>query len=172
MKIKSVIGLASAMLSCVQVFAQAPAAPAATAPTPEAPTAAAPASVEHAGFIKSVQGKVQLLSASGAARYAKAGDPVAPVDRIVTEADSGASVVLRDGTMMVIGPSSQLDVKDFHFDAKTQEGGLFVALLRGSMRMITGLIGKTHPDAIRVDTQTATIGIRGTDFIVKADEKP
>jgi hypothetical protein len=35
--------------------------------------------------------------------------------------------------------------------------------------MVTGLIGKTQPDAVRVETQTATIGIRGTDFIVQAN---
>ena len=126
---------------------------------------------EHAGFIKSVQGTVRLLGAAGTTRLAKAGDSVAPVDRVETEADSGASVVLRDGTMMVVGPSSRLDLKQFHFDATTHDGSIFVALLRGSMRMVTGLIGKAHPDAIRVDTQTATIGIRGTDFIVTADDK-
>ena len=38
--------------------------------------------------------------------------------------------------------------------------------------MVTGLIGKTQPDAVRVETQTATIGIRGTDFIVQADATP
>ena len=26
-----------------------------------------------------------------------------------------------------------------------------------------------HPEAVRVETQTATIGIRGTDFIVSAE---
>lgn len=36
--------------------------------------------------------------------------------------------------------------------------------------MITGLLGK-KPETVRVDTQTATIGIRGTDFIVKADDR-
>ena len=70
---------------------------------------------------------------------------------------------------MVVGPSSRLDLKQFHFDSTTQDGGLLVSLLRGSLRMITGLIGKTQPDAVRVETQTATIGIRGTDFIVQAD---
>jgi hypothetical protein len=124
---------------------------------------------QHAGILKSVRGNVQLLSAGGAARPARAGDVLAPIDRIETGADSGASVVLRDGTTMVIGPSSRLDVKQFHFDATTQDGGLVVSLLRGSLRMITGLIGKTHPDAVRVETQTAVIGIRGTDFIVQAD---
>jgi len=91
---------------------------------------------------------------------------------VLTGTDSAASVVLRDGTMMVVGPSSRLDIKEFHFDATTQDGGLLVSLLRGSMRMITGLIGKKQPDAVRIETQTATIGIRGTDFIVQADAQP
>ena len=135
--------------------------------------AASPAVGEmRAGTLKSVRGDVQLLSADGAARGAGPGDAVEPIDRIVTGADSGASVVFRDGTSLVVGPSSRLDLKQFHFDSTTQDGGLLVSLLRGSMRMITGLIGKTNPDAVRVETQTATIGIRGTDFIVQADGQP
>jgi hypothetical protein len=139
---------------------------------PAAPAAStSPAAQEHAGFVKSVEGTVHGVNAAGAKRSLKAGDPVSATDRVETEKDSGASVVLRDGTMMVVGPSSRVDLKEFHFDSTTQDGGVFVALLRGSMRMVTGLIGKKNPDAIRVDTQTATIGIRGTDFIVTADDK-
>jgi len=141
------------------------------AQTPSSPAAAAAPSAEQpqAGFVKSVRGDVQLLSAAGTARPASAGDALATVDRIVTGPDSSASVVLRDDTTLVVGPSSRLDLKEFHFNATTQEGGMLVSLLRGSMRMITGLIGKKNPDAVRVETQTATIGIRGTDFIVQAD---
>lgn len=133
------------------------------------PTSVAPAGAEHAGILKSVRGKVQLLGTDGKARQAQAGDPIAPIDRLQTDADSAASLVLRDGTTMVVGPSSRLDFKQFHFDSTTRDGGLLVSLLRGSLRMVTGLIGKTQPDAVRVETQTATIGIRGTDFIVLAD---
>jgi len=135
---------------------------------PPAKTIAEP----QAGFVKSVRGNVQLLSAAGTSRTAAAGDALAAVDRIVTGPDSSASVVLRDDTTLMIGPSSRLDLKEFHFNSTTHDGGVLVSLLRGSMRMITGLIGKTNPDAIRVETQTATIGIRGTDFIVQADGQP
>jgi hypothetical protein len=38
--------------------------------------------------------------------------------------------------------------------------------------MITGLLGKTHPEAVRIETQTAFVGVRGTDFIVQADGQP
>lgn len=145
-----------------------------TAPSTAAPAAAtATAAPERqAGFVKSVRGDVKLLSAAAAARNAVPGDALASVDRIVTGPDSSAAVVLRDDTTLVVGPSSRLDLKQFHFDATTHEGGLLVSLLRGSMRMITGLIGKTNPDAVRVETQTATIGIRGTDFIVQTDGQP
>lgn len=142
------------------------AAPAASAAAPE--VAAAP----QAGFIKSVRGNVQLFGAAGPARNASAGDALAPTDRIVTGPESSASVVLRDDTTLVVGPSSRLDMKEFRFDATTHEGGLLISLLRGSLRMITGMIGKTNPDAVRIETQTATIGIRGTDFIVETDGQP
>lgn len=136
------------------------------------PAPAAPAAEARAGIVKSVRGNVSRLGADGSARPARAGDAVAPIDRIVTEPDAAASVVLRDGTTLLVGPSSRLDLKQFHFDATTQEGGMLVSLLRGSLRMITGLIGKTHPDAVRVETQTAIVDIRGTDFIVQADPQP
>lgn len=126
----------------------------------------------HAGFLKKVQGDVQVVSLAGESHVARPGDKLMPTDRIVSGPDGGVSLVLRDGTSMVVGPSSYLDVKQFAFNSITQEGNIFVSLLRGSMRMISGLIGKTHPESVRIDTQTATIGIRGTDFIVLADEKP
>ena len=143
----------------------------AAAQTAEAPKPAAVVE-ERAGIVKSVRGDVQLLSGDGKPRAASAGDAVAPIDRLQTGADSGASVVLRDGTTLVVGPSSRVDLKQFHFDSTTQDGGMLVSLLRGTLRMVTGLIGRSHPDAVRVETQTAVIGIRGTDFIVEADPQP
>ncbi|MBS0338962.1 MAG: FecR domain-containing protein [Proteobacteria bacterium] len=134
------------------------------------PAGTAPAGAARAGFVKSIQGTVRLVGPSGEKRPLKVGDAVAAANRIESDADSGASVVLRDGTVLVLGPSSQLDLKQFSFDSTTQEGGMFVSLARGSMRMISGLLGK-KPETVRVDTQTATIGIRGTDFIVASSER-
>ena len=135
---------------------------------PSPPANVGDAAAEHAGFVKTVQGTARLVTPSGEHRPLKIGDAVNSGHRIETDAGSGASVVLRDGTVMVIGPSSHLDLEQFEFVATTQDGGLFVSLVRGSLRMITGLLGK-KPETVRVDTQSATIGIRGTDFIVTSD---
>ncbi|MDR2852166.1 MAG: FecR domain-containing protein [Burkholderiaceae bacterium] len=129
----------------------------------------AAATSTHAGFLKEVRGSVHLVSTSGQTRLARSGDSVAHSDRIETDVSAGASLVLRDGTVLVIGPSSRMDLRDFRFDATTQDGHLAISLLQGTLRMISGLLGKVHPKAVQVETQTATIGIRGTDFIVNAD---
>jgi len=124
----------------------------------------------HAGRLKTVRGEVQLQDAQGAGTPARVGDVVNARQRIVTGAQSGASVVLRDGTTFVIGPQSSFDLQTFHYDSRTHDGSVIGRLARGTLRMVTGLIGKATPEAVRIDTPTATIGIRGTDFIVSADE--
>jgi hypothetical protein len=69
----------------------------------------------------------------------------------------------------MLGPDSQLEIKGFTYDATKQEGNVILSMLRGTMRMITGLIGKAHPEAVKINTPTSLIGVLGTDFIVKAE---
>jgi len=44
-----------------------------------------------------------------------------------------------------------------------------VRFLKGSFAVITGLIAKLSPQSVKISTPTATIGIRGTEFVVKVD---
>jgi hypothetical protein len=125
---------------------------------------------EKAGTMKVVQGDVRVVDARGE-RVLRAGDAVAQADHVVTGPTGAASMVLRDGTTMMVGPRSTIDLKTFAYDSTTEQGSLVVSLLRGSLRMISGLIAKTNPQAVAVTTRTATIGVRGTDFIVEVDEE-
>ena len=126
------------------------------------------ATTARAGTMKIVQGQASVTDAKGE-RTLKPGDTVTSADRISTGADSAASMVLRDGTTMVLGANSRIDLKNFAYDSTTQEGNVIVSVLRGSMRMLTGLIGKTRPESIQVTTPTSIIGILGTDFIVQVE---
>lgn len=127
-----------------------------------------PADLGPAGTVKLVQGDVRVVDARGE-RPVKSGDPIGVSDRVVTGADGSASMVLRDGTTLVLGPKSRMELKDFAFDSSTQKGNMLVSLVQGTLRMITGVIAKVNPGAVAVTTKTATIGVRGTDFIVEAD---
>lgn len=122
----------------------------------------------RAGTVKLVKGVVQLANAQGT-KALQPGDAVSVADVMTTGADGAASLVLRDGSTLMVGPSSRLELKSFAFDSTTQNGNLLVSLLRGTLRMITGLIGKHHPEAVEIHTPTTIVGVLGTDFIVQAE---
>ncbi|MEN9983744.1 MAG: hypothetical protein RI918_1713 [Pseudomonadota bacterium] len=122
------------------------------------------------GIVKIVTGDVRVLDTQGE-RALKSGDAVLENSRLTTGKQSSASLVLRDGTTLVLSENSQFIVEKFAFDATTQNGSMLINLLQGSMRMLTGLIAKINPDAIQVKTKTLSVGIRGTDFIVDTEEK-
>ena len=127
-------------------------------------------SSSRAGIVKVVNGDVRIRDAQGD-RALKSGDAVLENTRLMSAKDSSASMILRDGTTLVLGNNSQFEVQKFAFDATTQKGDMFVNLLQGSMRMLTGLIAKANPEAIQVKTKTLSVGIRGTDFIVETEDK-
>lgn len=90
--------------------------------------------------------------------------------------DSGATVhtgtngrvMLRfdDGQMTALNPDTSFRVDEYRFDAaKPEAGSVTVSLLKGALRMVTGLIGARSPERFAMKTPTATIGIRGTDFM-------
>lgn len=147
------------LLHCAPVvWAQAPAAPVGLVNMPM-----------RAGIAKVVGGDVQVLGAQGM-RPLEPGDAVFSGDRLLSGKYGLASVVLRDGTTLVLGNNSQLQIQKFTFDATTADGSILVELLKGSIRMLTGLISKINPDAVQVKTSTLLVGVRGTDFIVEAEE--
>lgn len=124
--------------------------------------------VARAGTVKLVKGMVQVENAQGS-KALLSGDAVSVADVVATGADGAASLVLRDGSTLMVGPNSRLELKSFAFDSTTQDGNVLVNLLRGTLRMITGLIGKNHPESVEIHTPTTIVGVLGTDFIVQAE---
>ena len=85
-------------------------------------------------------------------------------DRLTTAEGASAILKLNDGTRMTVRPNSEIVIEQFKFRENASDNSFVMQLLRGGLRAITGLIAKTSPDAARLRTSTATIGIRGTDF--------
>ncbi|MHB1013241.1 MAG: FecR domain-containing protein [Desulfobacteria bacterium] len=91
-------------------------------------------------------------------------------DTLGTGPDGSVGVILRDNSSLSLGPSSSLVLRDFLFSPSERKFGLLVRLSRGTMAYLSGLIGKLAPEKARFETPTATIGIRGTHFVVKTGE--
>ncbi len=121
----------------------------------------------RSGTLKAVQGEVTLQQNQAPSRPASLGGAVAQAERIVTGRSGSAVLMLKDGTVVSIGPGSTVDLSHFKFEPTTQDGGFMIGLLQGSIRVVTGLLGKLHPDKVSITTPTAVVGVRGTDFIVE-----
>jgi hypothetical protein len=85
---------------------------------------------------------------------------------VVQVADRGRITLLfTDDTRTVLGGGTKFVITSYRYDAsQPQNTNFLVGLLRGSLRTVTGLIGRSHPEHVGYVTPTATIGIRGTAF--------
>ena len=54
--------------------------------------------------------------------------------------------------------------------AKAQAGEFDTALKKGTLAVVSGKIVKQSPEAMRIKTPAAIMGVRGTEFVVKVDE--
>lgn len=85
-------------------------------------------------------------------------------DRLTTADGASAIIRLEDGTRMTVRPNSELVLQQYRFRQSAPDNSMLMQLVRGGFRAVTGLISKNSPNAARVQTNMATIGIRGTDF--------
>ncbi len=80
--------------------------------------------------------------------------------------DSQAELKLDDQTKLALGPNAGLKLDDFVIGKSGGVTSIGVNFLKGTFRFITGSEKK---DAYRIDTPSATIGVRGTVFDVYVD---
>ncbi len=92
------------------------------------------------------------------------GLPLMEGDRLTIADDSAAIIRLQDGTRMTLRPNSEMIVQQYQFKEGSDDNSMVLQLLRGGFRAVTGLISKDAPDAARIQTANATVGIHGTDF--------
>ena len=121
------------------------------------------------GVVRNAAGQASVTR-GGAVLPATAGTRLHAGDTLVTGPDGSLGVILRDDSSLSLGPSSSLVLRDFLFSPSEGKFGLLVRLSRGTMAYLSGLIGKLAPEKARFETPTATIGIRGTHFAVKAGD--
>ena len=90
--------------------------------------------------------------------------PIRSGDRIRTGRDGRVQLRFADGAQMSIQGGSEFRVDSYVFNQDRQRS--FFELIKGSIRVVSGRIGKRDPQDWRLTTPTATIGIRGTEFTV------
>ncbi|MEI6617384.1 MAG: FecR domain-containing protein, partial [Cyanobium sp. ELA507] len=132
------------------------------------------AQAQSAGQVINVSGPLFAVKADGARRVLAVGSSVDPGDTLITEEKTYARVKFTDQGEVTLRPGTQLKVEAYAFtqEAPKQDNVAF-SLFKGALRSVTGLIGKRgNQDAYKMQTTTATIGIRGTQFVAELVPDP
>lgn len=117
------------------------------------------------GSIDQISGNVTVTGPDKVSRKAGPKEKIQSGDMITTAAKSEVVIKLADESVVALRPNTQFTVTEFKFEKKATDSVQF-SLLRGIARLVTGLVGATSRDRVRVVAATATVGIRGTDFEV------
>lgn len=121
------------------------------------------------GQIKNLRGSVHV-ERDGQRMVATPGMGVQQADVLVTGADGAAGVTFLDNSLLSIGPDSALAIDRYSFDSTTHDGHFDASLKRGTLAVVSGRLVKRSPEAMRVRTPSAIMGVRGTEFVVKVSE--
>lgn len=119
-----------------------------------------------AGVAQFTAGEVNLRQADGRTIALAKGGDINSGNAIVTGSNGRAQVKFTDGGLISLQPNTEFKIANYVDRSDPKEDRFLVDLLRGSMRAITGLIGKRNRDNYKLTTTTATIGIRGSGFKV------
>ncbi len=117
------------------------------------------------GEVLVAKGKVVSRSDSRETTDLTKGAAVYEGDRLETVGRSFLIIKFNDGGRIVLRPNSQFNIDDYD-DTPGQEKEKF-NLVKGSLRAVTGAIGKNRPENVEFTASNTTMGIRGTTFVIK-----
>jgi hypothetical protein len=125
------------------------------------------AEAAEAGYLARVLGEVSIDE-----RRAATGESFETRSIIATGPRAFSLLKFADGAVLALKSNTALVVQEYVYDKeKPAESRSSMALLKGGLRALTGAIGANQPKRVSFQTPVATIGIRGTDFIVAVSRR-
>jgi hypothetical protein len=120
------------------------------------------------GRIKSTAGSVSILRQSSAVP-AQAGQPLYQTDSVRTGADGHVGITLKDETRLALGPNTEVRIDQFLYSPGQGNLRLVLKIARGLVAYVSGRIAKLSPDAVRLETPSAILGVRGTRMVIRVE---
>jgi hypothetical protein len=118
-----------------------------------------------AGTVKTLDGRVYIYRDDTRLR-AQTDMPVWEKDILITQKNAHAGIVFNDGTVITIGPESLFEMSAFVFEPEANLYDFSFYMEKGSAIYNSGKIGRLSPQSVKVTTPKATVGVRGTRFVV------
>ena len=124
----------------------------------------------NVGSISEFQGGGTVKRAAKVTAAAK-GSGIQKNDTVSTNSQGRFKITFVDATTVNITQNSRLVIDDFVYDGSNKsKGKIGLKLALGTARYTSGAIAKGNARGVGIRTPTATIAVRGTDFVMSVDE--
>jgi hypothetical protein len=126
---------------------------------------AAEAASTAIGQVIWTKGGVQAQQTGQSPRALQRRSPLYEHDSVITTKDGSGEISFVDGSVVSLNPDSEFKVDSYKYKKSAPaEDKSVMTLVKGGFRTITGAIPKDNPDAYKINTPVATIGVRGTQY--------
>ena len=120
---------------------------------------------KHVGDVVLTRGQTLAVSKDKITRSLAAGDKVFLGDKLITGIDGFLRLRMIDQALLDLRCYSIMVIEDY--ELKTDNRKSVLNLLQGSLRKITGEIGKWKDDVYELRTPVAGVGVRGTEYALR-----
>jgi len=122
------------------------------------------------GIVKNVEPEAYIIR-NGLSENAVIGKKLAMGDVLKTGSNGSMGVILNDDTVISMGPKTELSIQSFLFKPAKGDLSFIARMVKGTISFISGQIAKLAPDSVHLKTPVATIGPRGTHFLVQVEKE-
>jgi hypothetical protein len=123
-----------------------------------------------AGIVMFLQGKVFVTTSNDETQVLFKLAEILDGDTIRTGPDAIVQLRMTDGSNIALQPNTIFKIDKYQYDNKDDGSErAFYSLLKGTLRTVTGAIGRINKKNYQTSTPTSTIGIRGTEYALRFD---
>jgi hypothetical protein len=123
---------------------------------------------EAIGQVTAVQGGVSVTRGAAAPAALKANAEIFKNDVLQTGADGTLGITFDDETTFNLSPNTTVTVDEFIYNPGAKNNAAVFNVARGTAAFVASQVAKTGD--MKIDTPTATMGIRGTTGLVEVPE--
>ena len=117
------------------------------------------------GEVAIARGETLAINQQKISRDLNVGDPVYVGDKIVTGADGFLRLHMVDDARLDLRCYSIMVIENYELKSKKRRS--ILNLLQGSLRKVSGEIGKWTEDIYQLKTPVASVGVRGTEYALR-----
>lgn len=117
------------------------------------------------GVVAQSEGSVVAVSARKVSRKLSTGQPVYLGDKVITGEDGFVRLKMIDDAVLDLRCFSIMVIEEYALNTTSRRS--ILNLLQGSLKKVTGQIGKMTEDVYELKTPVASVGVRGTEYALR-----